>query len=164
MRVLYFLSAWGSGLCLIAMTLLILAQIIARMLGIIIPSSEDFAGWLLSATLFFGLAYTFNTGGHIRLTILLSRLSDKYRKIFEIVALFVGLLIVSYFFYYSTYTVYESYDFEDVSDTYLPVPLWIVQLPMALGSLALFLSFIESFILLLFGKKPSYLTVEQEEI
>ena len=70
----YLTSAWGSGMCLILMTLLILAQIVARFMGVVIPSSEDFAGWLLSATLFFGLAYTFNAGGHIRVSIMLMRL------------------------------------------------------------------------------------------
>jgi len=164
MRIIYFISAWGSGACLIAMTLLILAQIVARLLGVIIPSSEDFSGWLLSATIFFGLAYTFNTGGHIRLTILLGRLSGKTRLFFEIFALIVGTLIVAYLAYYTAFTVYESYDFEDVSDTYLPVPLWIVQLPMAVGSTALLLAFLESLVLLVMGKTPNYMTQEQEEL
>ncbi len=164
MRFVYSLSAWGSGVCLIAMTLLILSQIVARMLGVIIPSSEDFSGWLLSATIFFGLAYTFNTGGHIRLTILLGRLPEKLRRYSEIFALLIGLLIVGFLAYYTAFTVYESYDFEDVTDTYLPMPLWLVQLPMALGSATLFLAFLESFVLLLIGKTPKYMTLEQEEI
>ncbi|MGH1426771.1 MAG: TRAP transporter small permease [Arenicella sp.] len=164
MRFIYWLSAWGSGACLIAMTLLILAQIVARFIGVIIPSSEDFAGWLLSATIFFGLAYTFHTGGHIRLTILLGRLSDKPRRIFEIFTLLVGTAIVAYMAYYTAFTVYESYDFDDVSDTYLPVPLWWVQLPMAVGSFTLLLAFLESLVLLLMGKTPNYMTQEQEEL
>ena len=164
MRFIYNLSAWGAGICLIAMTLLILAQIVARLLGFIIPSSEDFSGWLLSATIFFGLAYTFHTGGHIRLTILLGRLPEKTRKIFELFTLFVGLLIVGYLTYYTAYTVYESYDFEDVTDTYLPVPLWMVQMPMAIGSFALLLAFLESFILLMLGRTPNYMTCEQDEV
>ncbi len=164
MRFVYSFSAWGSGVCLIAMALLILSQIAARFLGVIIPSSEDFAGWLLSATIFFGLAYTFNTGGHIRLTILLGRLPGKIRRYSEIFALLIGLMIVGFLSYYTAFTVYESYDFDDVTDTYLPMPLWIVQMPMALGSAALFLAFLESFVLVLLGKTPTYMTLEQEEI
>lgn len=164
MRFIYWLSGWGSGVCLIAMTLLILAQVVARFIGVIIPSSEDFAGWLLSATIFFGLAYTFNTGGHIRLTILLGRLSDKPRRIFEIFTLLAGTAIVAYVTYYSVFTVYESYDFNEVSDTYLPVPLWWVQFPMALGSFTLLLAFLESLLLMALGKTPNYMTQEQEEL
>ena len=157
----YWFSGWASALCLIAMTLLILAQIIARLLGVIIPSSEDFAGWLLSATIFFGLAYTFNTGGHIRLTILLTKLPVKIRRVFEIFALFVGICIVAFIAYYTSYTVYESFDFEDVSDTYLPVPLWIVQMPMAVGSLFLLFACVDSLIVTLSGETPNYITHEE---
>ncbi len=51
-QLFYLASAWGAGLCLIAMTLLIIAQIGARFIGVVIPSSEDLAGWLLSAIIF----------------------------------------------------------------------------------------------------------------
>lgn len=158
---IYWFSGWASATCLILMTLLILAQIVARLLGVLIPSSEDFAGWLLSATIFFGLAYTFNTGGHIRLTILLSKLPAKIRKAFEIFALFMGIGIVAFMAYYTSYTVYESYDFGDVSDTYLPVPLWLVQLPMAVGSILLLFACVDSLLVALSGKIPNYMTHEE---
>lgn len=160
--VFYSLSAWASGLCLITMTLLILAQIVARLIGVIIPSSEDFAGWLLSATIFFGLAYTFNIGGHIRVTILLSRLSLKVRHYLEYINLFIALGITAYLAYYTVYTVYESYIYEEVTDTYLAMPLWLVQLPMSIGSVFLFLAILDSFITMLLGKRPNYIDGENE--
>ena len=158
----YLTSAWAAGLCLILMTLLILAQIIARFMGVIIPSSEDFAGWLLCATLFFGLAYTFNAGGHIRVTIMLMRLPKKSRSFFETLNMIMGLMIVAFLAYYTAFTVYESYDYGDVTDTYLVVPLWIIQLPMAIGSICLLLAFIDAAILMLQKKTPGYLLGEAE--
>lgn len=160
--VFYNLSAWGSGICLIAMTSLILAQIVARFIGVVIPSSEDFAGWLLSATIFFGLAYTFNVGGHIRVTILLSRLPAKTQHIMEFFNLLVGLAITAYLAYYTAYTVYESFVYEEVTDTYLAVSLGYIQLPMAIGSLFLFLSILDSFVTMAMGKTPSYISHENE--
>ena len=121
----YLASAFLSGSCLVIMTTLILAQITARFFGAVIPSSEDFAGWLLSATIFFGLAYTFNEGGHIRVTMLLTRLSLVKRRAMEFFNLIVGILISGYLAFYTLSTVYESYDFGDVTDTYLVVPLWL---------------------------------------
>ena len=144
------------------MTLLILAQIAARFLGEVIPSSEDFAGWLLSATIFFGLAYTFEEGGHIRVTMLLTRLSKVKRRYLEFVNLACGLAISGYLAYYTLFTVYESYDFEDVTDTYLALPLWMVQAPMALGSLFLFIAMLDSFCIMLAGKTPQYVVNEDE--
>lgn len=144
------------------MTLLILSQIVARSINVIIPSSEDFAGWLLSATVFFGLAYTFNSGGHIRVSILLIRLSKSTRRYFELFNLFVGLLISAFLAFYTFYTVYDSFKYEEVTDTYLVVPLWLVQLPMAVGSLFLFIAIFDSTITMLKNGTPGYLAHEEE--
>ena len=158
----YFTSAFLSGACLVSMTLLITAQIAARFMGAVIPSSEDFAGWLLSATIFFGLAYTFHEGGHIRVTMLLVRLRRVQRRYLEFVNIVIGLFISGYLAFYTAHTVYESWDFEDVTDTYLVVPLWMVQMPMAVGSLFLFIAMLDSFGEMLMGKAPRYIANEDE--
>lgn len=158
----YRCSAFLAGASLVIMTLLILAQIGARFIGTVIPSSEDFAGWLLSATIFFGLAYTFQEGGHIRVTMLLTRLSAKARRRQEYVNMICGLLISGYLAFYTFHTVYESWDFDDVTDTYLAVPLWMVQLPMAVGSLFLFIAMLDSLRVMLTGATPHYMVSEDE--
>ena len=158
----YLTSAVLSGACLVIMTLLILAQIVARFIGEVIPSSEDFAGWLLSATIFFGLAYTFHEGGHIRVTMLLTRLSPTRRRYFECFNLVAGLLISGFLAWYTIYTVYDSWDYDEVTDTYLALPLWMVQTPMALGSLFLFIAMLDSFRHMLTGHTPQYLLNENE--
>ena len=158
----YLTSGVLSGASLVSMTLLILAQIVARSLDLVIPSSEDFAGWLLSATIFFGLAYTFQQGGHIRVTMLLTRLSAKKRRYQEFFNLVCGLLISGYLAFYTLYTVYDSFDYEEVTDTYLVIPLWMVQTPMALGSLFLFIAMLDSFRIMLIGDTPQYMLNEDE--
>ena len=158
----YLSSVVLSGSCLVLMTVLILAQISAKLIGVIIPSSEDFAGWLLSATIFFGLAYTFNDGGHIRVTMLLSRLSKKQRRWQEFFNLLVGLLIAGYLAYYTIATVHESYSYNDVTDTYLVLPLWMVQTPMGLGSMFLFVAMLDSFLDMIKGEIPDYISGEDE--
>lgn len=159
-RYFYLTSVILSGSCLVVMTLLILAQIVARMMGYIIPSSEDFAGWLLSATVFFGLAYTFNSGGHIRVTILLTRLGGFQHRFIELFNLTAALMISAYLMFYTAYTVYDSYIYEEVTDTYLVMPLWIVQFPMAAGSLFLMLAIADNFFDSIRGKNPAYLISE----
>ena len=161
-EIFHFISAWGSGICLVLMVLLILAQIVARMIGVVIPSSEDFAGWIFSAIIFFGLAFTFNEGGHIRVTILLNRLSEKVRKPIEFFNLVMGLLISGFLAFYTFITAYESYVYEEVTDTYLVVPLWAIQVPMALGSICLFVAILDNFVTMVMGKTPNYLTTEEE--
>lgn len=76
----YLLSGWLSGACIIVITILLLLQIIGRLLGFIVPSAEDFAGFALAASTFFGLAYTFREGGHIRVTLVIQRFGVVSRK------------------------------------------------------------------------------------
>jgi TRAP-type C4-dicarboxylate transport system permease small subunit len=144
------------------MTLLILAQILARTLGVVIPSSEDFAGWLLSATIFFGLAYTFNSGGHIRVTILLTRMKSLNRRFLELFNLSAAVFISAYLMFYTSYTVYDSFIYEEVTDTYLVMPLWLVQTPMALGSLFLMIAVLDNFIDSIRGNKPGFMVHEEQ--
>ncbi|MFT5220204.1 MAG: TRAP-type C4-dicarboxylate transport system permease small subunit [Planctomycetota bacterium] len=158
----YLTSAVLSGTSLVVMTLLILSQIAARFMNTVIPSSEDFAGWLLSSTIFFGLAYTFQNGGHIRVTMLLTRISTQKRRYLEVFNLLCGLFISGYLAFYTAFTVYESYDFEEVTDTYLVVPLWMVQSPMAIGSIFLFIAMLDSFAVMLSGNTPAYVVSEDE--
>lgn len=159
----YLSSLVLSGASLVIMTLLILAQIIARSMDIVIPSSEDFAGWLLSATVFFGLAYTFNAGGHIRVSILLIRLSPSVRRYLELFNLLMALLISGFLMFYTAYTVFDSFIYEEVTDTYLAVPLWMVQMPMALGSLFLFIAIVDSAVTALKGGTPEYMIHEDQQ-
>ena len=60
---LYLTSGYLAGFCLVAIMLIILAQIVGRLFGFIVPSAEDFSGYALAAATFFGLAYTFHEGG-----------------------------------------------------------------------------------------------------
>ncbi len=158
----YTVSLVLSGSCLVLMTLLILAQILARTLGVVIPSSEDFAGWLLSATIFFGLAYTFNSGGHIRVTILLTRMKSLNRRFLELFNLSAAVFISAYLMFYTSYTVYDSFIYEEVTDTYLVMPLWLVQTPMALGSLFLMIAVLDNFIDSIRGNKPGFMVHEEQ--
>jgi len=157
----YQCSLVCSGACLVIMAGLILAQIVARYMGVVIPSSEDFAGWLLSATVFFGLAYTFNNGGHIRVTILLTRLGTKKRQLIETFNLLAAVFISGYLAFYTLYTLYDSYSYDEVTDTYLVMPLWLVQSPMALGSLFLFMAILDNCFSALRGDTPNYISHEE---
>lgn len=158
----YLASGYLSGLCIVGITALIMAQIIGRLFGVLVPSVEDFSGFCLSASIFFGLAYTFREGGHIRVTLLIRRLSNGQRRIQEWLNLIVALALSGFITYYCCHMVWESYAFNDVSDGYVPVPLWIPQLPVALGSIALLLAVIDAMWQMVKGDQPGYLQHEEE--
>ena len=158
---LYLGAGMLAGLFIILITIMILAQIVGRWFGIIIPSTEDFAGFFLAGATFFALAYTFRMGGHIRVTILVHLLKGTLQRISIAFALLVLIAIIAYGCYYSAAFVYESWSFNDVSQGYIPIPLWIPQLSMALGLLIFLIALLDDFILIISGKIPSFVGLEE---
>jgi len=98
-----------------------------------VPSSDDFAGFLLAASSFLGLAYTFRHGGHIRVSLFTSRLPSRWHRYIDSVVLLLGSALLIYLSWHLTYMVYESYIFEELSSGYVAVELWLMQLPVAIG-------------------------------
>lgn len=159
---LYIASGIASGACIVLIMLIILAQIVGRMFGFIIPSAEDFSGYCLAAATFLGLAYTFRSGGHIRVTLLIHRVPDRFQALFEGFVLLLGLGLTTFMSFYSINMIWESYIFEDVSYGYIPIPLWIPQLPVGIGCVALNLAVLDDLVGLLRGRTPSYKAHEDE--
>ena len=69
----------------------------------------------------------------------------------------LGLALILYAAWSTTLLVIESYEFEEVSQGYIPVPLWIPQVPMALGLVILAIALLDELVMLLRGETPHYL-------
>lgn len=152
----YLASGYASGFCIALIMTIILAQIIGRIFGFIIPSAEDVSGWALAAATFFGLAYTFHEGGHIRVTLVIQKWSPKARFIQELAVLIFGFGLACFMTFYCWHMVWESYIFEEVSHGYIPVPIWIPQIPVGLGTLALNIAILDDLIRVIRKQPPSY--------
>ena len=150
-----------AGACIVLITVMILAQIVGRWFGVIIPSTEDFSGYLLAAASFLALAYTFRQGGHIRVTLLIHSLPSVWQRRLMLLTLLVFALIVGYGAYHLSYLVYESWMFEELSQGYIPVPLWMPQLPMALGAVIFCIALLDDIISTLTGHTPTFIKLEE---
>ena len=158
---LYLGSGMLAGLFIIFITLMILSQIIGRWFNIIIPSTEDFAGFFLAATTFLALAYTFRMGGHIRVTILVHLLKGKSQRFALVLALLVFIVMITYGVYYTGAFAYESWSFHELSQGYIAVPLWIPQLSMVIGLTIFLIALIDDLVLVLSGGTPSFVGLEE---
>ena len=158
---LYLGSGMLAGLFIILITIMILVQIVGRWFDIIIPSTEDFAGFFLAAATFLALAYTFRMGGHIRITILVHLLKGKVSRFALTAALSVFILMIAYAVYYTAAFVYESWSFEELSQGYIAVPLWIPQLGMMLGLVVFPIALIDDLVLLISGGTPTFVGLEE---
>jgi len=145
---------------LFATAAIILAQIIGRMLGILIPSSDEFAGLAMAASTFLGLAYTLRADGHIRVNLFTQKLAPPMRRATEICVLIIGVAVLAYFTWYNIELTYGSYEFNDVSAGLIPVALWIPQSVMTFGTLLMTVSLLDELILAIRGRPTTYSQVD----
>src|SRR5437868_13717282 len=85
------LDGWIGAACLIALTLLMLAEITVRALSNFIawvPAdisvAWEYSSYLMAACFTFGPALTLRAVGHLRVTLVLGRLQPPARRILEI--------------------------------------------------------------------------------
>lgn len=161
---MYLGGAVLAAICLLAIAALILAQIAGRWFGIIVPAAEEFAGFLMAAATFLALAWTLRDGGHIRVTLLIRNISPRFRRLQEVLVLLLAVALGACLSVAAIALVLESYEFHDVSAGYIAVPLWIPQLPMALGLVLFTIALLEELLSLLAGHSPSYTDDEGDTI
>jgi TRAP-type C4-dicarboxylate transport system permease small subunit len=130
---LYFGAGVLAAACLVGIVTLVLAQIVGRWFGVLVPAAEDFAGYLLAALTFLALAHALREGAHIRVELVSARLPRPARFVVECVVLLVALAFALWAAWHAGEMVYESWAFGEVSSGQVAVPLWLPQLPMAVG-------------------------------
>lgn len=141
---------------IVCIALAILAEIIGRMAGVLIPAATEFAGYCLASAIFLGLAYTLTGGDHIRVSILLLRLPARARHAMEIFCLALGTALSIYFAWHFCAFAYETYVFGDLGQGLIKTPLWIPQSGIALGLVVLAIAFVDELVTMLGGGTPQY--------
>ncbi|RLA06806.1 MAG: TRAP transporter small permease [Gammaproteobacteria bacterium] len=149
-----------AGAFILLITLLILTQIIARWFDVVIPSVEDFSGYFLAASSFFALSYTFKAGGHIRLTLLINRTQGTTKKTLTIIAMLVIISAVSFATFYGAIFVYESFIYDEISQGYIPIALWIPQSSMLIGVVVFLIALVDDLVMILQGIEPNFIEEE----
>ena len=132
---LYRLCGYMAAGLIALMVVLVLINITSRLLGKFVPGMTEIAGYCMAGSGALGLAYTFGDDGHIRVKMLLERLSGVAKYAVEIWALTVSTGLVAYVAYYMMKMVYFSWYFKDRSDGSDAMLIWIVQVPTVLGFL-----------------------------
>jgi len=153
---LFTWSGYLAGVFLVAIAVLVVAQIAARWFNQQIPSADEFAGYCLAASSFLGLAYSFRSGSHIRVTLLTDRLTSKVQRVVLLLVLAFAVVMVAIWAMNSIALVYESWAFNEVSTGILKYPIWIPQLSMGIGVTLFCLAIIEDLVNVMLGKEPNF--------
>ena len=172
---LYRASGWAAALFMALIALAALAQVIATIvdkladlltgtpIGIVIPSYAEFTGYFTAATTFLALAFTFRDGEHIRVELLIQRLTGKRRRRIELWCLFVGGFMSAFFAVYTVGMTIDSFVWGDKSNGLVPLPLWLPQLPMAAGLVVLTIAMADDYLRVLTGHTPSFVKDKSAE-
>jgi TRAP-type C4-dicarboxylate transport system permease small subunit len=141
-----------SGVSMVAAFGVIMLGVAARQFLWDIPGLDAYAGYAISATLFLALPATLRHGDHIRVTMVLQKLSRRARHLMEYWCLASASALSIYFAWYAARMVWMSYTYHDVSPGADVTPLWIPQLAVVLGSIGLAVAFVDALVSRLQGR------------
>ncbi len=149
---LYDGAAWLAALFMVALLLSVLLSVGGRQLNFHVRGTDAYAGYFMAAAGFLALAHTLKRGEHIRVTLLLSALPARARHALELWAHAAAAGLSGLLAFYACRLVWQSRLFNDVSTGNDATPLWIPQLGMALGTLILFVAFVDELVVELRGR------------
>lgn len=147
-RNLYRLLTTLSCVSMVAAFVIVLMSVLSRQVSFInIQGLDAYAGYAIAAALFFALPGTLQNGDHIRVTLMLDRLSPRLRSAFEWFCLSVALVLTAYVAWYAVRSVWISYITHDISPAADASPLWIPQISMAIGCIGFAVAFAHAVVL-----------------
>jgi len=160
---LYSASGAFAAVCLAGICVLMLAQAFGREIaGLLIRGADDISAWLCAASAFFALGHTFRKGELVRVGLWLDMLSGAKRRAFEVFALGVTVLFVGYMVWATSRFVYESWQFNEMAQGLIKIPIWIPQLSFVLGVLIFLVAVVDELVVVLRGEKPAYQVAEDD--
>ena len=153
---LYLGSAIAGAVCLASIAVVMLLQAGMREVGLLLRGADDIVSWLCAASAFLALGYTFREGELIRVSLLLEKLPARARRPAETACLVAALLVVGYATWAVTLFVYESWQFGELAQGLLKLPIWIPQLSLVFGLVVFLVAVLDELAAHLAGRKTAY--------
>jgi len=153
---LYLLSGIGGAIALAAIAVIIAAQVIGRQFGITVLGADDLTAFAVAGSATLPLAYAFRHGAHIRVDLIIGRLSGAPRFVMETVALVAAAGLCVFFAYSMLDLASDSFEFDDVAQGSVAWKLWMPQLMVGVGVSLMAICLIDDLVVHLTGGTPSY--------
>jgi TRAP-type C4-dicarboxylate transport system permease small subunit len=150
---LYDGAAWVAAAMMVLTLVMVVLGMVDRYVAINFRGTDMYAGYCMAGAGFLALAHTLKRGEHIRVTLLINALGGRAKRGLELWCLAAAVFLSGLFCYYSIKLSYQSWDFKDISTGNDATPLWIPQIGMAVGTLVLFIAFVDDFVMELLGKR-----------
>jgi TRAP-type C4-dicarboxylate transport system permease small subunit len=159
---LYDAAGYLAAFFIFAIFAVMIGASVMRELGLATGGSDDIVSWMCAAAAFFGMAHTFKRGDFVRVTLLLESLGPRTRHAFEIGSLAIATAFCGFLFWAALRFVYDSWDFGDTANGLIVIKLWIPQSSFVLGAALLVVAVVDELVIVLRGRKPSYVVAVEE--
>jgi TRAP-type C4-dicarboxylate transport system permease small subunit len=135
-------AAYVACVCLGLLVLVLCVEIVARGFSSESPlSTWEYAGYLQAALVMLGAGYTLQTGGHIRVNLLMARLGQRGMRVLDILCSLLGLAVMAVICWALFDVFWSSLQTDRRSYFVSATPLWVPQAVLVLGSVLLALQF-----------------------
>ena len=159
---LYLGSGYLGALFIVGICVAMIGQSILRELGVRTGAVNDVVSWFCAAAAFFTMAHAFKHGDFVRVTLMLESATPKGRRTLELISLVIASIATAYLAWSACLFPYESWEFQDIAQGLLPMPLWIPQLSFAFGAVLLWVAVVDELILVLRGETPTFVRAVEE--
>src|SRR4051812_38296967 len=123
-----YLACGAIGAVFVALIcVLMVGQSVLREFGVRTGAVNDVVAWLCAAASFFAMAHAFRHGDFVRVTLLLESAPPKVRRVLELACLAIAAVSVGYLAWWANRFTYDSWQFKEVAQGLLPIPIWIPQ-------------------------------------
>lgn len=153
-------AAYGAGICATLLVVLVLAEICRRtFFNSSFLWTFEISSWLLVAFAFLGMGYTLQSGGHVRVTLLTSRLPKQVQTWLELILSLIGAAMFIYFAFFLFEGMVSAYQMGEVGTSVLEPPVFLIWaagfVGLAIFSLQFVGVFLENLIKLKLKEVPS---------
>lgn len=129
-------GAWTSAACIVSILGLIVAEVVSRnFFNISIYFAWEFSAYLMGAAFLMGAAYALRAGAQIRVNVLLENVPRPVARFFDLFSTVCGIVVGAYLTWALGEMTWLSWVRESRSPEKSELLRWIVQFPLALGSL-----------------------------
>lgn len=153
---LYLAGGVLGAAYMVAIAVLILAQIAGRQFDVQLRGVDDLSSWAVAGAALLPLAYTFRHGAHIRVDLIIGRLKGGPRRAMEILALALAAGMIGFFAYASMTMVWDSFEFGDVAMGLVKWPTWIPQIAQGIGAALFAIALVDDLVVVATGGTPSW--------
>lgn len=153
---LYLAGGALGAICIAMIAVLMIGQSILREFHVNTGAVNDVVAWFCAAAAFFAMAHSFKHGDFVRVTLVLEKVGAKTRRTMELGSLGIAAVSVAYLALSACRFTYESWEFNDISQGLLPMPMWVPQLSFALGSILLLIAVVDELIIVVRGAVPTF--------